>query len=350
MSGPVHEFARLPGGKQQADMPAARIRGSADRPDGEPLVGLVYNPRSHRNRGRDLVEADRPGVLNARPDGREELPSVMAQFAGAGIELLVINGGDGTVRDVLTAALPFYSENWPAIAVLPKGKTNALNVDLGAPKDWSLLGAIEAFKRGSQIIRRPISIEELGRETGKDDGVVLGFIIGAGGIATGVKAGQKAHKMGAFNSLAVGATGAWGVMQALFGNDKNIWRRGVEMDLRLGEERTSLFHSGHGDPKRRCALLSTTLDQLPMGVKPFGKQKGGVKLAVIDRPRRRLTAILPLIMTGYSPKWLAKSGYHQVSTAHYEMDIAEQFILDGEVFPAGSYLISQGPELSFVVP
>lgn len=346
MSGPVHEFTHLPSGKRQSDAAIARVRGSTERPEGEPLVGLVYNPRSHRNRGRDLVEADRPGVLNARPDGREELPSVMAQFAEAGIELLVINGGDGTVRDVLTAALPLYGDKWPAIAVLPKGKTNALNVDLGAPKDWSLSQVIEAFKAGSRIIRRPISIGELG----KNDGEVLGFIIGAGGIATGVKAGQEAHKMGAFNSLAVGVTGAWGVVQGIFGSDDNIWRRGVEMDLRLSDDRSSLMHSGHGDPKRRCVLLSTTLDHLPMGIKPFGKQAGGIKLAVMDKPRRRLTALLPVIMAGYSPSWLAQSGYHQVSTDHYEMDIAEQYILDGEVFPAGSYLISQGPELSFVVP
>ena len=47
------------------------------------------------------------------------------------------------MRDVLTMGRAVFADRWPAIAVLPKGKTNALNVDIGAPADWSLEGAMK---------------------------------------------------------------------------------------------------------------------------------------------------------------------------------------------------------------
>ncbi|MGN6497543.1 MAG: diacylglycerol/lipid kinase family protein, partial [Tsuneonella sp.] len=123
----------------------ARARLAATEPatsgTARPRVGVIHNPRSHRNKGLDGQVADRPGVLFALPEERGDLPGVLARYAAAGIDLLVINGGDGTVRDVLTAAVPVFGESWPAIAVLPMGKTNALNVDLGAPRDWTLAGA-----------------------------------------------------------------------------------------------------------------------------------------------------------------------------------------------------------------
>ncbi len=351
MAGPIHEFTRLPHGAASTPPATAAIRGSAEREAGEPLVGLVYNPRSRRNRGADFAEFGRPGVLNARPDTREELPGVMARFAKEGIDFLVINGGDGTVRDVLTAGQPFFGDDWPAIAVLPKGKTNALNVDLGAPSDWSLSDAIEAYKSGRRVIRRPLAMCDIDAQARGEAGEpLLGFIIGAGAIATGVKVGQDAHRLGAFNSFAVGMTGAWGVLQSLFGSDRNIWRRGVAMEFHLGEDRTPLPPGDYGDATRPFLLLSTTLDKLPVGIRPFGKADGAIKLAVMKNSRRRLVALFPAIAMGFAPKWLDEFGFHQSATDCFEMKIGDQFILDGEVFPAGNYRVEQGARMEFVVP
>ena len=77
---------------------------------------------------------------------------------------------------------------------------------------------------------------------------VRGFILGAGAFTLGVRAGQEAHSMGLFDSLAVGMTSAWGVVQGMFGANDNPWRRGVEMTVRLFPGGETLAHSGHGDP------------------------------------------------------------------------------------------------------
>lgn len=311
-----------------------------------PRTGVIYNPHSHRNKGLDSYVASHPGVLVAKPEDRGGLARALAEFFSAEIELLVINGGDGTVRDVLTAGMPLFGDRWPALAVLPTGKTNALNVDLGAPRDWSLPGALEAFTGRRRIRRRPLVVAPLDGE----DEERVGFIFGAGAFTTGISAGQDAHRLGAFDSLAVGVTAAWGVLQALFGSDGNIWRRGEAMRVFTDARRTELAHSGHGDPARRAILLASTLHRFPFGMKPFGSALEGLKLGVIDKPVRRLLLALPRVLTGWEGDWLRRKGMHRLTVPSFELELGDRFILDGEAFPAGRYAVREGPELTFVVP
>ncbi|MFZ9396022.1 MAG: diacylglycerol/lipid kinase family protein [Erythrobacter sp.] len=345
MSGPIHEFSHLP--RKRADgKPLRRERPAPEGATAGPTVGLIYNPRSHRNKGKDLDSRIAPEVIVAQPRGRSQLPEALARLAERGIDLLVINGGDGTVRDVLTCGEAIFGDDWPAIAVLPKGKTNALTVDLDAPGDWTLQAAIDAFENGRRIPRSPIAITPLDEPGAR----VLGFILGAGAFTIGTRAGQSAHRLGAFNSLAVGVTTLWGVLQALFGTRANPWRRGVQMDLRLGQSRVPFQHSGKGDPARRQFLLASTLERFPAGLKPFGALRKGLKLAVMDQLDRRTTFLIPAVMLGWASSRLRDRGFHQVSAAQFEMELDDQFILDGEAFPPGRYRVEPGPELEFVAP
>jgi hypothetical protein len=311
-----------------------------------PAVGVIYNPRSHRNRGQDLNLGVKANIFVAQPEGAERLRDALAQFAARGIDYLVINGGDGTVRDVLTAGYDVFGDRWPDLAVLPKGKTNALNVDLGAPHGWTIGEAIEAWHAGRRVARRPMLVQPL------DGGgkPMLGFIFGAGAYTLGVRVGQDAHRLGAFDSLAVSVTAAWGVLQALFGSDRNRWRRGVAMDIALGEDRHPLERSALGDPRRREIVMASTLERFPAGMKLFGDLREGLKLAVMDHPKRRLMFMLPAILAGYTPRWLREWGFRQMAADPVEIALDDQFILDGEAFAPGRYRLSAGPELHFVVP
>lgn len=311
-----------------------------------PRVGVIYNPRSHRNKGKDLDASPAPHVFVAQPGARDQLPAALERFKRRGVDLLVINGGDGTVRDVLTCGYRVFGENWPTIAVLPKGKTNALTVDLDAPGDWSLQDAIDAYGDGRRIWRQPLKISALDRE----DPALLGFIFGAGAYATGINAGQEAHKLGAFNSLAVGLTTVWGVISALLGSRGNRWRRGARMTIRLDELREPLPHSGHGDPQWRQLLIVSTLQRFPMGIKPFGESEAPLKLAVLDQAKRRTLLLLPMVLFGYRPARMEERGLHQRGATLIELDLGDNFILDGESFPEGRYRIEAGPRLEFVAP
>ena len=346
MATPIYEFAQIPR-VDAAD--AARTRLGRERAVGEaPTVGVIYNPRSHRNLGADFDCGLSPHVHIARPGDRSQLPLALADFAARGIDLLVINGGDGTVRDVLTGGGPIFGDDWPAVAVLPKGKTNALTVDLGIPDNWTLQDAITALDHGGRVWRRPMEVTALAEGSGLSR--VSGFILGAGAFTTATRAGQSAHKLGAFNSLAVGVTAAWALLQSLFGGRTNPWRRGTKMRIGLGAGEVPMEHSGLGDPGRRQVLFASTLERLPAGIRPFGFLKSGLKLVAVDQISRRTTALVPLIVSGKVQRGLRERGIHQLAASQFTLSIDDQFILDGEAFPPGDYRIEQGPELAFVKP
>ncbi|MFA6219972.1 MAG: acylglycerol kinase family protein [Erythrobacter sp.] len=342
----IYNFDTLSAQLPATPAPTVRPRAKRDFRAAEPRIGVIYNPRSHRNRGQDLACTARAGITVAQPGVRADIAGALADFAARGIDYLIVNGGDGTVRDVLTMGQGVFGDDWPALAILPKGKTNALNVDLGAPSGWNLPEAIAAYANGGRITRHPLMVAREGAE----EPAMLGFIFGAGVFTLGIEAGQEAHQLGFFNSLAVGATGAWGVLQALFGSDANLWRRGTPMRLAHQPSGEPVAHSGHGDPARRSILLSSTLEKLPMGIKLFGAERGGLKLMVLDKPRRRILAILPAILFGWQPRWLGAAGFHQLDAEAFTLEVAEPVILDGEAFPAGRYAIGQGPALTFVTP
>ncbi|MDY7096594.1 MAG: diacylglycerol kinase family protein [Pseudomonadota bacterium] len=344
MATSIYEFAQLPEAAPTSALRAGRRARSAGE---APRVGVIFNPRSHRNRDSEHETLDCPNVQVAKPWDRAELPEALAQFAENGIDLLIINGGDGTVRDVLTCGQGVFGDDWPALAVLPKGKTNALTVDLDVPPEWDEKAAIAAFDNGARLVRRPIEVRELSKKQGSR---VLGFILGAGAFAHATETGQSAHKLGAFNSAVVAVTALWGLMQALFAGRSNPWRRGSRMSIKLGSRRTEMTHSGKGDAAYRQLLFATTLERLPAGLNPFGALRTGLRLIAVDQLSRWMTPLLPFVATGKKTKGLREKGIHPVSVSEFTLEIDDAFIFDGEAFPAGEYQISQGPMLEFVTP
>jgi hypothetical protein len=349
MATPIYEFAQIP--RVDPDAPARAGTRKVRDAGQAPTVGVIYNPRSHRNLGADFDCSLSPHVHIAQPRARAQLPEALADFAAKGIDLLVINGGDGTVRDVLTCGQAIFGDDWPEIAVLPKGKTNALTIDLGIPDDWTLQDAIDALDRGGRVWRRPITVspaEDGGAATAVSR--VAGFILGAGAFTKATQAGQSAHKLGAFDSMVVAVTGVWALLQSLFASRANPWRKGARMRIGLGASGVPMEHSGHGDPEMRQLLFASTLERLPAGIRPFGALKNGLKLVAVDQISRRTTALVPLVLMGKLRGGLRERGIHQLTASHFTLSIDDQFILDGEAFPAGDYLIGQGPELAFVTP
>jgi diacylglycerol kinase (ATP) len=349
MATSIYEFARIPRVDPAAN-PRSRARRVRDAGQA-PVVGVIYNPRSHRNLGADFACGVCPHVHIAQPRARAQLPEALAEFVTKDIDLLVINGGDGTVRDVLTCGQAIFGDNWPAIAVLPKGKTNALTVDLGIPEDWTLQDAIDALDHGTRVHRRPMTVSAI-EEADKATGVsrVAGFILGAGAFTKATQAGQSAHRLGAFDSMVVAVTALWALLQSLFASRANPWRKGARMRIGLGSANAPMAHSGQGDPAMRQLLFASTLERLPAGIRPFGALRSGLKLVAVDQISRRTTALIPMVVMGKLRRGLRERGIHQLKASQFTLSIDDQFILDGEAFPAGNYRIDQGPELAFVAP
>ena len=348
MHGSIYEFDTLPIFGELGRQGAPRRSAMPRRGRAVPLVGIVRNPRSHRNKGISPEMAECSNILTETPRTREELQGVLAGFARRGVDYLVVDGGDGTVRDVLSCGADIFGDDWPSLIVLPKGKTNALAVDIGLPNHWSLAEALAAAHKGYSVTRRPLRISPA-------DGsgrCVQGFILGAGMFSLATEAGQEAHRRGAFNSFAVGLAILWAILQSLFGRDGNPWRQGTR--TRIADRLTgrALPRSGPGHPDERYLTVATTFERFPLGARPFGRNVApGLKLAVIDYPGRLVMALLPaIIMFGLYGRFLARRGAHRFHANGLDLDIGGTFILDGEAFPAGRYVLEEGPQLSFVVP
>ena len=341
MHGTVHLFDSLPE-VSRATAPLGKATSLARQ---VPLVGVIRNRRSHRNGGAPQEWTGRANLLIEVPERRSELTDILVRFAERRVDYIVVDGGDGTVRDVLTCGAGIFGESWPPLMVLPNGKTNALATNLGIPTNWSLSEALEASQGGRTESRRPLVIAQ--RDNA--DAQVQGFVFGAGAYTEAISLGQDAHHRGAFNALAVGVTAVWSLLQALFGKDDNVWRRGTPMRL-YDSQGGELPHSGIGRAAERYLLFASTLDRFPAGLRPFGQVEGQLRTAVIDNARLGMLLRTPLIFRGVVGEGLRRRGYHVFGLDAVQLDIGGRFILDGEAFPPGRYRLSLGPKLRFVVP
>lgn len=345
MQGTVHLFDHLP----EVDRPVAAAGDGSVVPvrpvRAVPLVGVIRNPRSHRNVDGQPEWSGRATLMLETPHKRSELDAILRRFADAQVDYIVVDGGDGTVRDVLTCGAGAFGENWPPIIVLPSGKTNALAIDLQLSADWTLDNALERARVGHVTTRRPMVISM----RDNPDARVHGFVFGAGAFTAAIGLGQRTHAKGAFSALGVGVTAVWSVFQAIFGAPGNVWKRGTPIRLRHADG-SAVVHSGRGRADERFMVFGSTLGRFPAGLAPFRNVDGGMRYVVMDNSGLGLLLRMPFIYFGRVSAAARRMGMQRFGADQLHVDIAENFILDGEAFPPGAYSITLGPPLHFVVP
>lgn len=345
--GPADQAAALPLLRGELPLGFVTRTGRPDLREAEPervrkpgaRVGIVFNQRAHRNLQRaGALPAVDLSLDWASPQTEADLAAALARFAASKVDAIVVDGGDGTIRDVITAAARYFPDGLPRIAVVPSGKTNALALDLGVPRHWTLDDALATVAAGRTVARSPIEITRLGR----DGPVLRGFLFGAGAFVKATALAQGVHRLGAFSGLAVAMSITAAVAQTMFAGSRNPWRRGERMRIDFGD--------GRAFDERLYLMIGSTLERLPLGLKPFGGVRGGLKLLGIDAPPRRIVASLPALLAGSEAAWLRRAGYHRTDAERVEVTLGGGFILDGEAFEGGSLTIARGTPLDFVVP
>ena len=299
-------------------------------------VGIIGNPRSRRNRNVSFLRKSEGEVLTFAPSSQDELAQTLADLAARKVELLVVDGGDGTVRDVLTAASAAFGSELPPMAVIPSGKTNALAIDLGVPADWTVHDARAALARNRIIERSPIEIR-------REDGTTLrGFLFGAGGFVRATELAQNTHAVGAFGGVAVGLSILGALAQTAFGPRGNPWRLGTRMEM-------IDLHDGATTDDDLYLLFGSTLRRLPLGLRPLGAPSEGLNLLAIQAPPRLLPLAAPAILAGREGGWLERAGYHhRHDVPAFQLRLEGGFVLDGEAYPAEVVTIRTGTPIRFV--
>lgn len=262
----------------------------------------------------------------------------MRDFVREKVDIIVIDGGDGTVREVMTVAYRVYQGRPPRMAVLRSGKTNALAMDLGVPEHWSMADIVAAHRADNIVLRNPIHIRWAhGKHPDQ-----LGFIFGFGAYLRATQLAQRVHQGGWFNGVAVFLTLGWTVLQTMVGGIRSSWTRG---------DTIRISHDGDDIARQSVyLLLGSTLRRMPLGLRPFGEPRDGLKFLTIQAPPRRMFRSLPRLLWGKRPGRLARNGFVRRDVEHLVLKTAKGFILDGERFPGGTLTIAHGEPIAFLAP
>jgi hypothetical protein len=315
-------------------------------------IGLISNPNSGRNRKQlqaiERIVANHPRVHHYPTPGPDDLPVAMAALANQSVEILAINGGDGTVARVLTHLLehsPF--ERLPLLALLPGGTTNMTAGDVGLRGNLS--GAVARLCRwadGSgdehRLLRRPI----LRVEPGAGLPAACGMFFGTGAIIHGIDYCRASlHTKGVSNEIGPGLAMArtlWGIVR----RDRRF-ARPVAVSVALDA-------APPAPAQDMLILLVSSLERLFLGMRPYwGEENGPLHVSMIRAGADRLLRTLPALLRG-------RPGRHAGVTAGYQSHNVERirlmldglYTLDGEIYQAsratGLVTITNGGTVTFV--
>ena len=320
------------------------------RGNGPIRVGLLSNPKSGRNKRhfpsfRPLFQSY-ANLLHAEVVTPDEIAKALAGFAEQEVELVVTNGGDGTVQATVDALMnDQVFPAMPLLAVLPSGTANLIAGDVGLgpyrPETIRqlmemptarLLGALE--KRALLRLKFPD-----GRRP------MYGMFFGVGAIYYGTQLGRATKQ-------SIGRLGEWGagLILAKFlvalaaGSKKGL--HAVPIGLSLGK--AELMRQEY------LVLFVTTLDRLFLGMKPFwSSELGPLHCTGLTVPYRYLWRCLPALLRGKEhPFAIAQHGYMSHNPSEIHLQLTSGFVLDGEVYdPPGMeqpMVLESGGDLSFV--
>ena len=313
------------------------------------LLSIIHNPASRKNSGRAPFDMAALGdrVMLRRPATHAALDAALAEFAERKIDLLVIDGGDGTIRDVLSAAC-LHFERIPPPALLASGKTNVIAADVGA---WG-----SGEKAMVALVVRLAAPQEMGglrhehraaMRVAAGEARRLGFVLGVGAFRRAVELSKRGVGEGAGALLRTAAVIGRSLLAAIAGPQRTEWRAGTPLRVSVGA-------ADAGKETRRFLFLATTLEHFMLGVWPFwGEGEGTLRHLDVEAPPKRLSRALVPALRGRPKPWMEEAGYRSGRASMLRLRLAEPFIFDGEAFEAGPdrvVTIEAGPMIEFLSP
>ncbi|MGI9263861.1 MAG: diacylglycerol/lipid kinase family protein [Gammaproteobacteria bacterium] len=291
-------------------------------------LGIITNYQAGRNRKRPeriraLVRASGATALDVT-----DLDSIRAatrQLAEEGVNILAINGGDGTVHAVLTRLLR-RDAPLPLIAVVPGGTTNLTANDLSRVK--SPERALENLARLASLPDEQISKVQrrLLAVTVGDSLPQYGFFLGAGAVLRGMEHFRdNVGARGFRGELAAGFSMVRGI--AGIARGRQAWTDTHLADVRFGHD--EIWH------KDRMLVVATTMHRLLLGIKPWWSEKEGpVHLTALRRKPDALLRLAPSLLRGQAHRLMTpEHGYRSGNVSCFDLRSTTGFALDGELFP-----------------
>jgi hypothetical protein len=269
-----------------------------------------------------------PDVLHIETESTRALPEALLEIARQNVNLLVVNGGDGTLQYTLTEILSGDDfEHIPMIAPLRGGRTNMTALDLGARSSpvKGLRGMLEDARAGrlaERIVDRPV----LRVETAKSRQLQYGMFFGAGMIHRAIELTHRLFPPG----RSQGAFGAGLVTGGLILRASMRDRKGV-----LTPDKIQILLDGEVVPQGEFYLvIASSLQRLFLRMNPFwGSGRDGVRFSSIASNASRVRSAVPGILRGKPKPFVTpEHGFTSKNSKRAELHLDCGFTIDGELF------------------
>ncbi|MCP4035884.1 MAG: hypothetical protein GY733_03020 [bacterium] len=260
------------------------------------------------------------------------VPEALAELARQEVDLLVVNGGDGTLQYALTEILEHraFDGRVPMIAPLCGGRTNMSAGDLGASKAavQGFAGLLDDVENGN--LKERISPRRVLRiRYGMDRQVQYGMFFGLGVIHRAIGLNHELFDNDHSRSIQ-GALGASLVTASLLGRLAAGDKAGI-----LQPDKVQVMIDGEMQDRGEFFLMiASSLNRLFSRMQPFwGEGSGGVQFTTIASDGHRIPRSLLGILRGKPlPFVTEENGYLSRNALRVDLILDCGFTIDGELF------------------
>lgn len=299
-----------------------------------PRIGVLTNPRSRHNRlaGVHALEpllARYPRALHRVAASRDDIWAALAAFAALGVDVVAINGGDGTVHTVLDGLLDReIFDELPLLAVLPGGRTNMTANDVGV-RGGSSRRALERLLawNGSGDASADVTSRPVIRVEGDSGGRPRhGFFFGTAGLYQATVNCWAFREASRIPGMKTGLGTAVSIGRQLVGH---LLRRGPIAPTPIGVQ----FDGEARTDGEYLMLIVTTLDRMALGLRPFWDDRPApLRFTAVAFAHRHFLRAVPALLRG-KPNGVLKPehGYSSRNAHSVVLELASGCMLDGEI-------------------
>ena len=301
---------------------------------------LLVNPHARSNKrdptlGPRLAKALGKDCAFAEPDGLDALTATMGEWHRAGIDTVIVHGGDGTLHRTLTALVRAWPTPLPTLAIIPGGTMNIVASSLGIK--GRPLHLARGLTDSQRVVRRWAMRIEGPPQT------QYGFLFGNGIIARFLEVYYEGAPPTPAKAARILARGTGSAL--IRGPYIRKLTRPFHGTLTLGDQQW-----GPGD---FTAIAAGTVEQIGLGFRAFPlsrRHPGSIHVVGVTGSVVDLALDLPRIYLG---KGVRRPGNFDTHGVVFRLTSPEPmgFMIDGDFHTAeGEVQVSCGPELSFLLP
>ncbi len=304
-------------------------------------IGVIHNPFSRRNR-RNPFGMDAMGfIVGSSGDAVatkniEDMREILRFFREREIDILAINGGDGSNSHVLTGMVDTWGEApLPKVALLRGGTMNIAASSCGVRGSPAglMMNLVRKFRDG-------VPLETTRRHLLRVDDR-YGFIYGIGFVHSFLEV------------LYAGGKSRWKTMKLLGRAVGSTLVRGKLYRRLFGRVRCTVTMDGKRWRWRSfSALAASTVEQIGLGFKPFlrCREKPGTfqLLGVIGSPG----SLIPSLPKAFFGRAISRKKFVAAVARRAVVEAREPlpYTLDGENYPGAKKVrLRAGPEVEIIV-